>query len=96
MLGDNVEERTCWTGSSRAPFSDEPGRFFNPEVLMQSYEGKFWTKIVAWSGFGVALIGVCLPWISMPGAAINSHYFGTPVLAKAGQFASIALMASRP
>ena len=42
-----------------------PKRFLDPQVLMQPYEGEFWTKIVAWSGFGVAFIGVCLPWFSM-------------------------------
>ena len=73
-------------GSGRMQSTSGPGRFLNPLVLKQPYEGEFWTKIVAWSGFGVAFIGICLPWFSVPlgpfgSGSASGWQFATGILA---------------
>ena len=62
-------------------------RFFDPLVLKQPYEGEMWTRIVAWSGFGVAFIGVCLPWASISMFGQSASGWNAPVGVMAALFA---------
>jgi hypothetical protein len=61
-------------------------RLFDGRWLTQPYEGEMWTKVVAWSGFGVAFLGVCLPWLTVDigpfgGGSISGWEYTMGVLA---------------